>query len=83
MNDDLDKFSNLPSDKQFFIAMKKLKTNRRNISWGIKDKNGKLLTSKEEILERWAIFYEDLYADPSVCQPIDIDASEPSIPRIM
>ena len=41
LNDDLDEISNLPPDKQFFLAMKKLKTHKRNISWGIKDKNGK------------------------------------------
>ena len=52
LSDDLDIISNLPPDKQFFLAMKKLKTNKRNISWGIKDKNGKILTSREEILER-------------------------------
>jgi len=67
LNDDLDEISNLPPDKQFFLAMKKLKTRKRNISWGIKDKNGKILTSKEEILERWALFYEDLYDDPNTC----------------
>ena len=41
LNDELDEISNLPPDKQFFLAMKKLKTHKRNISWGIKDKNGK------------------------------------------
>ena len=49
-------------DKQFFLAMKKLKTTKRNISWTIKDKNGNILTSKDEILERWALFYEELDA---------------------
>ena len=44
LNDDLDEISNLPPDKQFFLAMKKLKTRKRNISWGIKDEDGKLLT---------------------------------------
>ena len=61
LNDNLDEISNLPPDKQFFQAMKKLKTHKRNISWGIKDKHGKILTSREEILERWAPFYEELY----------------------
>ena len=70
LNDELDEISNLPPDKQFFLAMKKLKTHKRNISWGIKDKNGKILTSKEEILERWATFYEELYDDPNVCDPL-------------
>ena len=50
--------------------MKKLKTRKRNISWGIKDKNGKILTSREEILERWATFYEELYDDPNTCAPL-------------
>ena len=48
LNDELDELSNLPPDKQFFLAMKKLKTTRRNISWGIKDKNGEILTSKDD-----------------------------------
>ena len=69
LNDALDEISNLPPDKQFFLAMKKLKAKRRNISWGVKDKNGKVLTSKEEILERWATFYEELYDDPNTCEP--------------
>ena len=82
LNDDLDVISNLPPDKQFFLAMKKLKTNRRNISWGIKDKNGKLLTSREEILERWALFYEELYDDSKTCNPLPTDEELP-IPPIM
>ena len=60
LNDDLDEISNLSPDKQFFLAMKKLKTRKRNISWGIKDEDGKILTSREEIIERWAKFYEEL-----------------------
>ena len=81
LNDDLDEISNLPPDKQFFLAMKKLKTHKRNISWGIKDKNGKILTSREEILERWATFYEDLYDDPNICDPLPTTGELP-IPSI-
>ena len=83
MNDDLDEFLDLPSDHQFFVAMKKLKTNRKNISWAIKDKDGKLLTSKEDILERWAAFYEELYADSTNCHPIHVDPGEPANPPMM
>ena len=68
INDDHDEISNPPPDKQFFLAMKKLKTHKRNISWGIKDKNGKILTSKEDILERWATLYEEFYDDPNNCE---------------
>ena len=46
--------------------MKHLRAKRRNIHWGIKDKDGILLTTKEQILERWASFYADLYAESSV-----------------
>ena len=63
--------------------MKKYKTNRKNISWGLKDAIGKLLTTKEDILERWANFYEDLYSDPTIYQPIEVDPSESAIPRIL
>ena len=81
LNDELDELSDLPPDKQFFLAMKKLKTTRRNISWTIKDKNGKILTSKDEILERWALFYEELYNDPITCNPIPTEGELP-IPSI-
>ena len=81
LNDELDELSDLPHHKQFFLAMKKLKTTRRNISWTIKDKNGKILTSKDEILERWALFYEELYNDPITCNPIPTDGELP-IPSI-
>ena len=82
LNDALDEISNLPPDKQFFLAMKKLKAKRRNISWGVKDKNGKVLTSKEEILERWATFYEELYDDPNTSEPLLPDVENP-IPSIL
>ena len=82
LNDALDEISNLPPDKQFFLAMKRLKTKRRNISWGVKDKNGKVLTSKDEILERWATFYEELYDDPNTCNPLPPDPGNP-IPSIL
>ena len=81
LNDELDELSNLPPDKQFFLAMKKLKTTRRNISWGIKDKNGEILTSKDDILERWALFYEELYNDPTTCDSLPTDEELP-IPSI-
>ena len=57
---DMDSLSSLPPHKQYYAAIKKLKTKTRNISWGIKTKDGVVLTSKEDILERWAQFYEDL-----------------------
>jgi len=74
MNDDLDEIGNLPSDKQFFLAMKRLNTPKRNIIWGSKDKNGKILTSKDGILERWASFYQDLYDDQNSHNEINIAA---------
>ena len=77
LNDALDEISNLPPDKQFFLAMKKLKAKKRNISWGVKDKNGKILTSRDEILERWATFYEELYDDPNTCDPLPPDNENP------
>ena len=80
LNDDLDEISNLPLDKQFFLAMKKLKTRKRNISWGIKDEDGKILTSREEILERWAKFYEELYDDPNICEPLPTNNELPIPP---
>ena len=62
LNDQLDRLANLTLTKQFFMATRKLKTNKNNISWGLKDKDGNILTTKEQIQERWASFYEDLYS---------------------
>jgi len=47
----------------YHTALKKLKAKPKNISWGIKDSNGAVLTNKDEILEHWAKFYEELYFD--------------------
>ena len=44
LNDDLDELSNLPREMQLYLVVKKQKTTKRNISWGLKDKNGKVLT---------------------------------------
>ena len=41
----------------------------------------KKLTSREEILERWATFYEDLYDDPNICDPLPTTGELP-IPSI-
>ena len=67
---DCEELSQLPPNKQFFLAMKELKTKKRTISWGIEGKDGTVLTNKDEILERWAGFYEELYDDtPPTIQP--------------
>jgi len=39
------------------------------------------LTSREEILERWATFYEELYDDPNTCDPLPTSGDLP-IPSI-
>ena len=38
------------------------------------------MTSREEILERWASFYEELYEDPNTCNPLPTDNEEPIPP---
>ena len=40
-----------------------LKAKPKAIRWGIKDRNGAVLTNKDEIRERLAEFYEELYFD--------------------
>ena len=40
--------------------MRKLKGKPKNISWGIEDNDSTILTNKDDILERWAKFYEDI-----------------------
>ena len=77
---DVDFLSTLPPHKQYYAALKKLKAKPKNISWGIKDPDGNLLTSKDEILERWATFYEELYFDDSLAPPIDDTLHDPISP---
>ena len=52
------------------------------MSWGVKNKEGGVVTDKEKILERWAEFYEEFYDDdPS---SLDIDYShEEAIPNCL
>ena len=79
---DIDSICNLPPHKQYYAAIKRLKSKPKDISWGIKAKNGDILTDKEGILERWAEFYEDLYKDDILSFDID-DTHEDSIPQIL
>ena len=79
---DIDVISNLPPHKQYYAAIKRLKSKPKEISWAIKDSNGNILTDKESILERWAKFYEELYHDDPVCTNVD-DAHEDAIPIIL
>nr|XP_027215567.1 uncharacterized protein LOC113808362 [Penaeus vannamei] len=48
-----EKLNNLSPHKTYHTALKKLKAKPKNISWGIKDSNGAVLNSKNEILDRW------------------------------
>ena len=73
--------SSLPPHKQFHAAIKKLKAKKRSISWGIQNKDGRVLTSRSEILEQWATFYEELYNDDYTPIPVD-DSCDPNIPEI-
>ena len=82
LNEDLDRIANLSPEKQFFLAVKQLKTTKRNISWGVKDDNGNLLSSKEEILERWASFYENLYNTHHTSEPISKPSETLNLPDI-
>ena len=63
IDEECDIISNLPPGKQYYQAIKRLKTTRQCTTWGIKDEKGKILSDKSEILERWAMFYEKLYND--------------------
>ena len=47
----------------------------------MKNEDGKILTSREEILERWAKFYEELYDDLNICEPLPTNNELP-IPSI-
>ena len=79
---EMDLICSLPPSQQYYNVIRKLKTKPKNISWGVMDIDGTVLTDKESILERWAKFYEDLYFDNSVADPIN-DAQEEPIPPIL
>ena len=44
---DINLLSSLPPLKQYYAALKRFKAKPKNISWGIQDNNGTVLTSKE------------------------------------
>ena len=44
--------------KDAYAELKRLKSKPKNISWGIQDNNGTVLTIKDDILEHWAEFYD-------------------------
>ena len=43
---EIDLVSALPPHKQYYAAIKKLKSKPKNVNWGIKYKDGKILTNK-------------------------------------
>ena len=59
-----------------------MKSKPKNISLGIQDKDGEILTDKQKILERWAEFYEELYKDDTCDVTID-DSDEDEIPPLL
>ena len=79
-----DNLSNIPPDKQFFAAVKKLKRKQKTLGWGIKKADGSLATDKDEILSTWASFYQDLYNDISSDPDYNIQCdTELEIPPIL
>ena len=82
VEEQIDVISTLPPHKQYYAAIKRLKSKPKNISWGVKNKEGEVVTDKEKILERWAEFYEELYADDPSTVNID-DSREEAIPNFL
>ena len=78
----IDAISTLPPRKQYYAALKRLKSKPKDISWEIKNKDGVVDTDKENILARWAEFYEELYLDNPVATNID-DSHEDPIPELL
>ena len=56
--------TNLPINQQYFEAVKRIKlSNQKQVKgWAMRNKQNIKLISDEEILENWAVFYENLYA---------------------
>ena len=48
---EIDNISTLRPHKQYYAALKKLKSTPKNISWGIQDIDGEIPTDKQKILE--------------------------------
>ena len=69
IEDDIDELNSLPPNKVYHAA--KLNTKPKNISWGITDQSGDIITDRTSILKRWAAFYEKLYNDSSETTFID------------
>jgi hypothetical protein len=69
LNDDLDEILNLPRINNFSRYEKAKNSQTQYFSWG-KGQKWKKMPSMEEILERWATFYEDVYDDPNKFDPL-------------
>ena len=77
--------SNMKDSNGFYESIKRLKISETSKvkNWEIKNKNNITLTNKEEILEEWASFYEELYhSDTNHFTPLE-EKQEDEIPPIL
>lgn len=75
------KLSKLPQNQKYYQIIKKLKNNKpKQIGWGIRRADGSVTRDREEIINEWVKFYENLYYDTPDNNEIIINENEPSIP---
>ena len=74
---DMDTLSSLPSNKQYYTVIKKLKTKARNISWGIKSKMAAFYLTKKTFLNAGHNFTKTMYWDDSASLPLDDSDEDP------
>ena len=64
--------------------MKRHKSKKKTLGWGIKKNNGTLATEKEEILDTWATFCQQLFKDLRSDQSFNVNCeNESEIPSII
>ena len=73
--------NNTNPNKHYFKVLKSIFRRKKIVNFGIKDKNGKIVTANKDILEVWATFYSNLYKANENEPEIEIlDTEHPEIP---
>ena len=64
IEDQCNDLNKLPPNQRYYQIIKKLRNNYpKQFGWGIKRQDGTITYNKEEILQEWEKFYENLYYD--------------------
>ena len=64
IDDECDELSKLSPNQRYYEVIKKLKNkNPKQFGWGMKRSDGTITFDREEIIQEWEKFYENLYYD--------------------